>query len=139
MNDYSLVLTNKGNLSTFQAADVLSEVLNYSEDDALALINHLPAEAAMGLTASQAETLENVFRSRGLGVCVTDGQTARSGSLNTAGAVAAGSLGTLAGLSILSRIANRRRRYFYSPPAPPMRFGGPGHFGMMGPGPGGRR
>lgn len=55
--EYKFIISSLGQCSTFSAASFLAKTLGYEDNEALDLVNHLPATVAQNLTYQQAAIL----------------------------------------------------------------------------------
>lgn len=148
--EYKFVIEDRGECSTFSAASLLSKTLGYSDDEALSLVNHLPAVVAEHLTYQQAAVLSKACDEYGMTTSVIDENEQEvhpmfEGSVfDDSGNLLVGALAAFGTISAINRITMswaRPRLWFGDwgrplPPRGPRRgFGGP----MMGDphGPGG--
>ena len=71
--DYKVVLVGRGTCSAVAAAEFIEDLLGYSSVQARRLLHMAPAEAACGLTLTQARYIAQALTEYGMEAAVTDG------------------------------------------------------------------
>ena len=121
-SDYRIVLVSKGTCSRAAAIDMLSDLLGYTDADAAVIIDNAPMEAALGLTAIQAQYVSQAITEYGMQVAIYNndgyvdmGSRATSSVYNADGSFLSAVAGVLTGLTVGNRVASFNR---WTRPAP---------------------
>lgn len=69
-SDYRIVLVSRGTCSRTAAIDMLSDLLGYTDADAALIVDNTPMEAALGLTAIQAQYISQAITEYGMQVAI---------------------------------------------------------------------
>lgn len=134
-SDYRIVLISRGTCSRAVAIDMLSDLLGYSDPDAARIIDNAPMEAALGLTAIQAQYISQAITEYGMQVAIYNsdgyvdmGSKATASVYNNEGSILDAVASVLTGLTVANRISTFNRwtkpapvvfRPVYRRPAPP--------------------
>lgn len=115
-SDYRIVLVSKGTCSRTAAIDMLSDLLGYTDADAAVIIDNAPMEAALGLTAIQAQYISQAITEYGMQVAIYNndgyvdmGSKATSSVFDADGSFLSVVAGVLTGLTIGNRVSTFNR------------------------------
>lgn len=121
-SDYRIVLVSKGSCSRTAAIDMLSDLLGYTDADAALIIDNAPMEAALGLTAIQAQYISQAITEYGMQVAIYNsdgyvdmGSRATSSVYDADGSFLSVVAGVLTGLTVGNRVSSFTR---WTRPAP---------------------
>lgn len=121
-SDYRIVLVSRGTCSRTAAIDMLSDLLGYSDADAALIIDNAPMEAALGLTAIQAQYISQAITEYGMQVAIYNGDgyvdmgsKATSSVYDNDGSFLSVVAGVLTGLTVGHRVSSFDR---WTRPAP---------------------
>lgn len=111
-SDYRIVLVSRGTCSRTAAIDMLSDLLGYTDADAALIIDNAPMEAALGLTAIQAQYISQAITEYGMQVAIYNsdgyvdmGSRATSSVYNADGSFLSAVAGVLTGLTVGNRVS----------------------------------
>ena len=111
-NDYRIVLISRGTCARAVAIDMLSDLLGYSDADAAVIIDNAPMEAALGLTAIQAQYISQAITEYGMQVAIYNndgyvdmGAKATSSVYDSDGSFLNTVAGVLMGLTVGNRVS----------------------------------
>jgi len=108
--DYSVVLVSQGDCSKSYAADLLEDLLNYSESQSEKLIDKMPTEIAQELSYEQAQAVAQVLTEYGLKVAIYDSDdyvttsTATTAAVQEDGSLAEKVLSILGTISLANQV-----------------------------------
>lgn len=112
-NDYRVVLVSRGTCSRTAAIDMLSDLLGYTDADAALIIDNAPMEAALGLTAIQAQYISQAITEYGMQVAIYNsdgyvdmGSKATSSVYDDDGSFLSAVAGVLMGLTVGNRVTS---------------------------------
>lgn len=115
-SDYRVVLVSRGTCSRAVAIDMLSDLLGYSDPDAARIIDNAPMEAALGLTAIQAQYISQAITEYGMQVAIFNsdgyvdmGSRATTSVYDNDGSFLSAVAGVLTGLTIGNRVSSFNR------------------------------
>ena len=115
-SDYRIVLVSRGTCSRAVAIDMLSDLLGYTDADAARIIDNAPMEAALGLTAIQAQYISQAITEYGMQVSIYNndgyvdmGSRATSSVYDNDGSFLSAVAGVLTGLTVGNRITSFNR------------------------------
>ncbi|MGX8706348.1 MAG: zinc ribbon domain-containing protein [bacterium] len=115
-SDYRIVLVSRGTCSRAVAIDMLSDLLGYSDPDAARIIDNAPMEAALGLTAIQAQYISQAITEYGMQVAIFNndgyvdmGSRATSSVYNSDGSFLSAVADVLFGLTVGNRVSTFNR------------------------------
>lgn len=121
-SDYRIVFISRGTCSRTAAIDMLSDLLGYTDADAALIIDNAPMEAALGLTAIQAQYISQAITEYGMQVAIYNndgyvdmGTKATSSVYNADGSFLSVVAGVLTGLTVGNRVSSFNR---WTQPAP---------------------
>lgn len=134
-SDYRIVLVSRGTCSRAVAIDMLTDLLGYTDADAARIVDNAPMEAALGLTAIQAQYISQAFTEYGMQIAIYNndgyvdmGTKATTSVYDSSGSFLSAVAGVLTGLTVGNRVSafNRWTRptpVLFTPayrrPAPP--------------------
>lgn len=129
--EYSVVLLGRGTCRITDASELLEDILGYSSTEARRLLHAAPAEAAQGLTLTQAQYIAQAFTEYGLQVCVANAQGtyidlnrfATASIFDRQGNFLPAVAGTLAMLTAANRVLRIAAWRPMDTPPPPFRLG----------------
>lgn len=111
-SDYRVVLVSRGVCSRAVAIDMLSDLLGYSDPDAARIVDNAPMEAALGLTAIQAQYISQAITEYGMQVAIYNndgfvdmGSRATTSVFNSDGSFLSAVASVLTGLTVSNRIS----------------------------------
>ncbi|MBR1561482.1 MAG: zinc ribbon domain-containing protein, partial [Clostridia bacterium] len=111
-NDYRVVLVSRGTCSRAVAIDMLSDLLGYTDPDAARIVDNAPMEAALGLTAIQAQYISQAITEYGMQVAIYNndgyvdmGSKATASVYNSDGSFLSAVAGVLTGLTLGNRVS----------------------------------
>lgn len=112
-SDYRIVLVSRGSCPRMAAIDMLSDLLGYSDADAALIIDNAPMEAALGLTAIQAQYISQAITEYGMQVAIYNsdgyvdmGSRATSSVFDADGDFLSAVAGVLTGLTVGNRVSS---------------------------------
>ena len=112
-SDYRIVLVSRGTCPRTAAIDMLSDLLGYSDADAALIIDNAPMEAALGLTAIQAQYISQAITEYGMQVAIYNsdgfvdmGSRATSSVFDADGDFLSAVAGVLTGLTVGNRVSS---------------------------------
>ena len=115
-SDYQVVLVSRGSCTKRVAADILSDLLGYTDAEAAQILNNLPMATAIDLTAVQAQYIAQAMAEYGMEVAIYNGNgivdmtaSATASVYDTSGSFLAGVAAVLAGLTIGNRVTRYER------------------------------
>lgn len=115
-SDYRIVIISRGTCSRAVAIDMLGDMLGYSDAEAARIIDNVPMEAALGLTAIQAQYISQAITEYGMQVAIYNsdgyvdmGSRATSSVYDSEGSFLGTVASVLAGLGIANRISSFNR------------------------------
>ncbi len=115
-SDYRIVLVSRGTCSRAVAIDMLSDLLGYTDPEAARIIDNAPMEAALGLTAIQAQYISQAITEYGMQVAIYNndgyqdmGSRATSSVYNSDGSFLSAVAGVLMGLTVGNRVSSFNR------------------------------
>ena len=137
-SDYRIVLVSRGTCSRAVAIDMVSDLLGYTDADAALIIDNVPMEAALGLTAIQAQYISQAMTEYGMEVAIYNsdgyvdmGSKATASVYDNDGSFLSTVAAALAGLTIGNRVSAFNRwtrpapivfRPVYRRPTPPTTY-----------------
>ena len=115
-SDYRIVLVSRGTCSRTVAIDMLSDLLGYTDADAALIIDNAPMEAALGLTAIQAQYISQAIAEYGMQVAIYNsdgyvdmGSKATTSVYDNDGSFLSAVAGVLMGLTVGNRVTSFNR------------------------------
>ena len=115
-SDYRVVLISRGTCSRAVAIDMLSDLLGYTDPEAARIIDNAPMEAALGLTAIQAQYISQAITEYGMQVAIYNndgyqdmGSKATASVYNSDGSFLSAVAGVLMGLTVGNRVSSFNR------------------------------
>ncbi|MBE5808774.1 MAG: hypothetical protein E7317_10615 [Clostridiales bacterium] len=120
--DYRIILISKGTCSRTNAINLLEDLFEYTTAQAATIVDSAPMEAALGLTATQAQYIAQAMTEYGMDVSVYDSNgyvdldtRATASVYNTDGSLLGAVATALLGLGAVNRVTRYER---WSRPAP---------------------
>lgn len=120
--DYRVVLVARGTCARAIAIDMISDLLGYTDLDAARIVDNVPMEVALGLTAVQAQYISQAMAEYGMDVSVFNGngyvdmvERATGSVFGTDGLFLNQVTAVLAGLGLANRVTSFNR---WTQPAP---------------------